>query len=581
MPKGVRQAIAGLGVAIAFLAMLYFSFYRLPRVGLVSPLGLGTGFAVLAAAEFFVVHSGRARFRFRMAAQVPLLLHLGVFPVLVMQGALTVAEQLYELVLTRTFSPHYPRVVSAFGVPVVSALTYHFIVSHHLPLMHGRVEAVLVAMAVFWVMTAAVHFLPGRRALVHPWKPMRGWLLFLLSLDAMMAFGAIVEQALGGNWSEIAVTLELISIMGSMALYVDSSIRRSQLVNLTTLISELSADTEWSTLAEHLIQGIRRIVLVDVAALWAVRNDGRLHPLFVQAFDPQGEQLKNELLREQEEGTAFGMGLVGFAASSREVIRVQSSRQRLLFEWNGIRRLSPSALATPILMGDEVMAILSLHHRTALSAYTAREEELFRVVSTQLSSIFTMLWRYEQTKTRAQLDELTGLYNYRYFDHALHQCVTDSDTFSSPLTLLLIDLDHFKTVNDRYGHLAGNQVLMKVAQTLKEMVREDDIVARYGGEEFTILLPGLTAADGEAIAERIRRRVEEMSFEIEPGLQDAGRFGAGQRVAPVRTVRLTLSIGIATYPDGSDSALTLIRHADRAMYVGSKQSGRNKVSTYM
>lgn len=581
MPKGVGQAIACMGVAIAFIAMLYFSYHGLPRPARVNAFDVGTGFAVLVAAEFSIVHSGRARFRFRMAAQVPLLLHLGVFPVLVMQGALTVAEQLYELVLTRTFSPHYPRMVSAFGVPVVSALTYQFIVSNQIGLMHGRVEAVLVAMAVFWFMTAAVHFLPGRRALMHPWTPVRGWLLFLLSLDAIMAFGAIVQQKIGGNWSEIAVTLELVSIMGSMALYTDSSIRRSQLVNLTTLLSELSADTDWSTLAEHLVEGIRRVVLVDVAALWVVRSDGRLYPFFVQAYDPHGEQLKDELLQEQEDGTAFGMGLVGFAASSREVIRVQSSRQPLLFQWSGVRRLSPSAIATPILMEGEVMAILSLHHRTALSAYTAREEELFRVVSKQLSSIFTMLWRYEQTKIHAQLDELTGLYNYRYFDHALHQCVTDSDTFQAPLTLLLIDLDHFKGVNDRYGHLAGNQVLVKVAQTLKEMVREDDIVARYGGEEFTILLPGLNAADGEAIAERIRRRVEEMSFDIEPGLQDAGRFGPSQRLVAGRTVRLTLSIGIATYPDGADSALTLIRHADRAMYVGSKQSGRNRVSTYV
>ena len=583
MRNSVWRVVVALMVAATLVAMLWISYRWLPWQASVKSLGLWTGSAVLAVAEFAVIHSGKTRFRFRMAAQLPLLLHYGVFPVLALQFLLTIGVLVYESLRTRAFVPHYPRIISALDVPFITGLVYQLALalSHSLPAsVQEDFLAPFLAMVVFWLLAAASHYVPGRRAVVHPWKPISGWFFFLLFLDGMMAFGALLQLAINGPGTHIAVTLELIAIMGSVSLYSDSSIRRAQLVNLSTLISELSADTEWPKLATHLFEGIRRIVVVDVAALWIVRDSGRLLPGFVHAYAANHEHLA-DTLRSIEDGELFGMGLVGFAASSRDVVRVCSPTQKLVFEWSEVRRMTPSALAMPVLMDGQTVAVLTLHHETAYSAYARREEELFSVFSKQLGSIFGMLWRYQQTRMKAEVDELTGLYNYRYFDHALHECVAESDSISQPLTLLLIDLDHFKSVNDKYGHLAGNQVLVRLAETLKEMVRNDDIVARYGGEEFTILLPGLTTEEGEIIAERIRSRVEDMTFEIDPTLLDSPRVAFGQVTPKPRAIKLTLSIGVATYPDGADSPLTLIRHADRAMFVGSKQSGRNRVSTYV
>lgn len=581
MPKGVRQAIATIAVALIFFGILYVSYRFLPRRPHLGLLDIGTGLAVLVVAELAVLHSGKSRFRFRLAAQLPLLVHFGVFPVLIGQSGVVIAQEIRESWVTKTFSPHYPRILSAILVPTVSGLVYQAVVSSGSSVATESVALVAAAM-IFWLASALLHFLPGRRTLMHPWTPpFRGWFGLLLVLDATMAFVALVQYTFGEYGSEIAVTLELVALMGSLALYTDANIRKSQLVKLTTLVSDLSSDSDWETLGKHLFEGISGLVKVHAAALWFVREDGRLYPYLVHSYGSRYARLEQAIKTQQVEGIPIGIGLVGFAASSQDVIRVRSSSQELLFQWEGMRKVASSALATPIRIQGEVMAVLSIYHSSALSAYTHREKELFRVLSKQLSSIFTMLWRYEQTKLKAELDELTGLYNYRHFDEALHKCVSDSDVSHEPLTLLLIDLDHFKQINDRFGHLAGNQVLISLAKTLKEMVRTDDIVARYGGEEFTILLPGLSSNEGQVIAERIRSRVENMSFDIESGFVDPGRPASTQTGSKRSTVKLTLSIGVATYPDKADSPLTLIRHADRAMYVGSKQSGRNKVSTYV
>lgn len=607
MHNRVRRAIANLFMAIAFLGISYASYTLLPWRAHLSALDVMTGLVVLLVAEFATLQSRSGYFRFRLAAQLPLLLQFGVFPVVIGQGIVLVLEQLRESMMTRTLALHAPRILSAVLVPALSGVVFEAIVSTGSSIF-TRTGAMVGAAVAFWVLSAIFHLLPGRRSLIHPWAPIRGWLAVLLILDATMAFGAIVQQSFGHQGAQLAVTLELVALMGSVALYTDASIRKFQLVNLTNLVSDLASDMDWGRLANHIFEGIRRMVVVDVAVLWFVREDGRLYPYRVYTYDAQNsassgssvssasatsevKRLEQALSDDQGDGVQFGMGLVGFAASTRDVIAVHSTKQPLLFHWDGMRKLSPSALASPILISREVVAVLSVYHTSAQSAYSSREQALFRIFSKQLGSIFAMMWRYEQTKMEAKIDELTGLYNYRHFDEALHQCVADSDALHQPLTLLLMDLDHFKQINDRYGHLAGNQVLVALAHTLKEMVRADDIVARYGGEEFTILLPGLASREGQAIAERIRQKVENMTFEIDSGLDDFTRPEPAHRVAnkvthresgatQLHKVKITLSIGVATYPDSADSPLTLIRHADRAMYVGSKQSGRNKVSTY-
>ena len=159
-------------------------------------------------------------------------------------------------------------------------------------------------------------------------------------------------------------------------------------------------------------------------------------------------------------------------------------------------------------------------------------------------------------------DRLTGLYNYGTFADYLHNEVTKIDRYGGELTLIMLDLDHFKQFNDRHGHEAGNDVLRRVGATLRNAVRDADIAARYGGEEFTVLIRG-DETHGYELAERLRRAIETTAIEVR---------GGGE-------VFCTVSAGVATYPVGAADETELVERADDALYE-SKRRGRNRVTIY-
>jgi diguanylate cyclase (GGDEF)-like protein len=167
-------------------------------------------------------------------------------------------------------------------------------------------------------------------------------------------------------------------------------------------------------------------------------------------------------------------------------------------------------------------------------------------------------------KTQALLfrDDLTGLFNYRYLDIALEAEVRRSARFQTPFSVLFIDLDDFKSVNDRHGHLTGSNVLKQVADCLITTLREIDVVIRYGGDEYVAILLGATSRTGLMAAERIRRAIDKFNFTI---------LGSDQKL------HLTASIGVASYPEHGGSKDELLKSADENMYF-SKRHGKNKVT---
>lgn len=169
----------------------------------------------------------------------------------------------------------------------------------------------------------------------------------------------------------------------------------------------------------------------------------------------------------------------------------------------------------------------------------------------------------EALQRLTMVDRLTGLHNYGYFMERLEEERQRADRFGSKLSLIMLDIDHFKPYNDKFGHQKGNALLKKVANILTRQVRTIDIVARYGGEEFAILLPN-TSREAVEIAERIRRAVETAKFE----------GGKGEAF-----VKRTLSAGVATYPTDASNEIELIDRADQALYVA-KDQGRNAVRVY-
>lgn len=166
----------------------------------------------------------------------------------------------------------------------------------------------------------------------------------------------------------------------------------------------------------------------------------------------------------------------------------------------------------------------------------------------------------ERYHTLSIMDSLTGLYNRRYFHEFLDGAIKRAERYSHPLSLLMIDIDHFKKYQDAHGHIAGDRAIEHIASVLRNTVREVDVVARYGGEEFVVVAPEEAKSDAAIVANRIREAV------------------AGTKGPLIDT--LTISIGVADYPEDAEDKEQLIAHADYALYHA-KQNGRNRVVLWM
>jgi diguanylate cyclase (GGDEF)-like protein len=176
--------------------------------------------------------------------------------------------------------------------------------------------------------------------------------------------------------------------------------------------------------------------------------------------------------------------------------------------------------------------------------------------SKELESLNTAL------ATMANRDGLTGMYNHRYFHDALERELVRAKRFGNPVSLIFMDLDDFKKYNDVNGHIAGDELLKSVSALMKALCRRSDVLARYGGEEFVMILSGADKEGASVFAERLREEVENFSFAGQDG-QDA----------------ITISIGVASYPEDARNISQLIDYADQALYEA-KNGGRNRVMNW-
>lgn len=218
------------------------------------------------------------------------------------------------------------------------------------------------------------------------------------------------------------------------------------------------------------------------------------------------------------------------------------------------------ALLVPLRHRGGVDAVYVLFHAGERAAFLPEDEHGARFLGAQLEISYTASRGLQDARHLAFVDSLTDLYNGRYLPGALDRNIAEADRSKTPFSLLFLDLDYFKQVNDAYGHLCGGKVLIEVSRILRNNVREGDAVIRYGGDEFTVVLPRTHTQEAREVAERIRRAIKEHVF--------LGREGG--------TVHLTASIGIATYPDDAKTRDELIDQADRAMYRG-KEAARDTV----
>jgi diguanylate cyclase (GGDEF)-like protein len=221
-----------------------------------------------------------------------------------------------------------------------------------------------------------------------------------------------------------------------------------------------------------------------------------------------------------------------------------------------------SHLTLPLTVEGEILGCISLNSDQP-NAFDAQDLQFLSVIGYQMAATLKHFQRFSSIKNIAIFDTLTGLHNRRFFEERLGVETQKSFYGSTPLSLVMVDIDHFKKVNDTFGHAGGDQVLCKISSLLKNSVRKKDTVARYGGEEFILILPEASLESSFVIAERIRRMVENTPFEI----------GRAQ-------VNITISMGISNFPNHqAKSKEELVKMADQALY-DAKRGGRNKVCIF-
>ncbi|UCD17850.1 MAG: sensor domain-containing diguanylate cyclase [Candidatus Zixiibacteriota bacterium] len=229
-------------------------------------------------------------------------------------------------------------------------------------------------------------------------------------------------------------------------------------------------------------------------------------------------------------------------------------------DYQPLRSNSRAVMLVPMIAHGKILGVLSAES-PEFAAFTNKDENMLAVVARSAALALDNAMLHRKMEELTITDELTGIYNYRYFTQKLKEEQRRAARYDQPLSMIMLDIDWFKKFNDTYGHEVGNIVLEGITLVVKQCIRDVDIFARYGGEEFVVLLPQTPKAEAARIGERIRQQIE------------ASRFDGGDSI-PDLTV--TVSIGVTSYPENGKPYDELLSVADQALYRA-KGAGKNLV----
>ncbi|WP_226535299.1 sensor domain-containing diguanylate cyclase [Fictibacillus halophilus] len=357
------------------------------------------------------------------------------------------------------------------------------------------------------------------------------------------------------------VGLPFISLSFIIKLYHSSEQINVSLQKASEIGQQLSEHLKVNNILDVFIEKLIAFMSVDFA--------------FIYDADA-GEHLKIIRKYESEEGILASVPIKKHEAISGKVWSTgKSIRYCKINAWREISETffqskAESVVAVPMIRNQRIVGIITFASKKK-HAYQKHHLIILEILANYLAVAIDNARNYESTKLKSEQCPLTGLYNYRYFEDLLANMYNNYEYFRKQFSVILLDIDHFKAVNDSYGHQSGNDVLIMLARRLEDFIGERGTVARYGGEEFIILLPESGGNECLEIAEQLRSVISDNGFEIHNDLTDQCKH----------KIYITASIGVATAPHQGEDPLTLIRNADRAMYTGAKQQGRNKVAAYI
>ncbi|MBN9040171.1 MAG: GGDEF domain-containing protein [Rhizobiales bacterium 62-47] len=312
--------------------------------------------------------------------------------------------------------------------------------------------------------------------------------------------------------------------------------------------------------------------------LTAVPRNYEIWYVYATGTKPELNKIINETLARQGKLTEADLEQIyeTYLSPTRAADRVDKVGTRVIHEIDDVMSVISDALGlTSNFNVSLVDASQRLNHAATrdhikaiietLVRSTHEMQETNKALEARLTAskreIHSLQQNLEAIRAETMTDPLTGLGNRKYFDRAVIDAVRIARQVNEPLTLLMFDIDHFKSFNDNYGHLTGDQVLRLVAMSLKQTIKGRDIIARYGGEEFAVVLPNTALRQALSVADNIRRAV--MSKELK-------KKSTGEILG-----RVTISVGVSILQP-TDTMDTLIERADACLYAA-KRTGRNRV----
>ncbi len=304
------------------------------------------------------------------------------------------------------------------------------------------------------------------------------------------------------------------------------------------------------------------IVEYDAAAIALYERDKGKHKISAIRVNESGAGLFDEKMKDLE--FRDNAGLASMVVKNRHYLPANGEPREVsapIYTRKIKLDDAKSLLVLPLLVADEAIGTMALAARTE-KRFSKDVREMLAVIANQVAVSLQNGFLYKKMETMATTDGLTGLTNHRTFQQRFEDLLQRAQRHNHKVALLLCDVDHFKKVNDNYGHPIGDEVLRRVARVLQEVPRKIDIPARYGGEEFAVILDNVDVAQAKAVAERIRIEISKVVVETEKG-----------------PLSVTESIGVSAFPDDGRDRAALIERADLALYHA-KHSGRNRVVTW-
>jgi two-component system, cell cycle response regulator len=333
---------------------------------------------------------------------------------------------------------------------------------------------------------------------------------------------------------------------------LQKSFERESLLN--QLLRSLTSSLDFEAGLRGAVQPLQALFKASRACVRLVRQEKKLLQLVAEHCAPESKTLGRRFFPLEHfpgrEDAEFNSSHV-FSDLERVAPLNFPGTLRNLAQSEGVKAL----LSEPLIMQGMWFGDISLHQCDAPRVWLEEEIQLLKTVAQQISVIAVNSELHRKVQEQSVRDGLTGLFNRRYFDESLKIEFERASRYDHPLTLVMLDLDYLKKINDELGHLAGDEAIRLTGEILLKQSRRVDIATRYGGEEFVVILPQTTVVGGRAASEH--------------WLQSINQCQIGNR-------RLSASIGLASFPQHGNTAHQLLKAADRALYRA-KHAGRNRV----